>query len=55
MYKTKLNCEIFLPATPRDIAKYYHIEKCPEFIFTDNNCNCYPYPYLDQKRYRCNC
>lgn len=55
MYKSKLNCKIFLPATPNDINKYYHLNRCPNFIFTHNNCSCYPTLYLDQKKYCCNC
>lgn len=54
MFKSKLNCDIFLPATPNDIEKYY-TQYCPYFIFTHNNCNCYPTLYLDDKKYCCNC
>lgn len=55
MYKSKINSQIFLPATPNDIQRYYKLNKCPQFIFTHNGCGCYPYLYLDQKKYCCNC
>ena len=53
--KSIVNSEIFLPATPNDIEKYYHLQRCPYFIFTHNGCNCYPTLYLDDKKFCCNC
>lgn len=53
--KSFIDNEIFLPATDIDIQRYYHLERCPNFIFTHNNCNCYPTPYLDDKKYCCGC
>ena len=55
MNTSRINCEIFLPATPRDIKRYYHLDRCPNFIFTHNDCNCYPTLYLDDKKYCCAC
>ena len=50
-----INNEIFLPATPNDVDKYYHLRRCPYFIFTHNRCNSYPTLYLDDKLYCCGC